>query len=67
MGAYAVKDKTVQTMAHLIVSEIFPRVGAEAELENDNWGEFVNVVMRETLKSLNVKSITTSCIIPKVI
>lgn len=34
--AYAVKDKTAQTVTQLILNEIFPRVGAIAELVTDN-------------------------------
>lgn len=67
VDVYVVMDKTAQTMARLIVNEIFPSVAAVAELVTNNGGEFVSVVMRETLKSLNVNHITTSRIIPIVI
>ena len=50
VDASAVRNKTAQSMAQLVVNEIFPRVEAVAGLITDNRGEFVNGVMRETLK-----------------
>ena len=47
-------------MGHLVLNEIFSRVDAISELVTDNGGEFLNKVMRETLKSLNIKHITNS-------
>ena len=52
--AYAVADKKAQTVAGLILTEIFPRYGT------DNGAENVNEIMRETMASLNIKYITTS-------
>ena len=58
--AFAVADKRAQTIADLILTEIFPRYGAPLELVTDNGTENVNEVMRETLHSLNIQHITTS-------
>lgn len=56
----AVADKKAQTVANLILTEIFPRYGAPLELVTDNGTENVNQVMKETLESLNTKQIVTS-------
>ena len=53
--AYAVADKKAQTVASLILTEIFPRYGAPLEIVTDNGAENVNEIMRETMASLNIK------------
>ncbi|MCG8045975.1 MAG: RNase H-like domain-containing protein [Candidatus Thiodiazotropha endolucinida] len=58
--AFAVPDKTAETVAHLIIEEIYPRFGCPLELVTDNGSENVNRVMRETLEALNVHHVTTS-------
>ena len=63
--AYAVSDKKAQTVASLILTEIFPVYGAPLEILIDNGAENVNEIMRETMASLNIKHITTSLYIPQ--
>jgi len=58
--AYAVADKKAQTVASLILTELFPRYGAPLEIVTDNGTENVNRIMKETMMSLNIKHITTS-------
>ncbi|MCG7876478.1 MAG: DDE-type integrase/transposase/recombinase [Candidatus Thiodiazotropha taylori] len=58
--AFAVPDKTAETVAHLIIEEIFPRFGSMLELVTDNGSENVNRVVKETLDVLNVHHVTTS-------
>ena len=63
--AFAVPDKTADTVAHLLLNEIFPRFGCMLELVSDNGSENVNHVMRETLETLNIHHIRTSVCNPK--
>lgn len=63
--AFAVPDKTADTIAHLIIEEIFPRYGAPLEIVTDNSSENVNRVVRETLQALNVHHVTTSVYHPQ--
>ena len=58
--AFAVPDKTADTIAHLLIEEIFPRFGCPLELVTDNGTENVNRVMKETLRTLNIHHVTTS-------
>lgn len=58
--ALSVKDKTAQTVATLLVNEIFPRFGASLELVTDKGLENVNEVRTHAVKSLNIHHITTS-------
>ena len=48
LEAYAVPDKKAQTLAELILSEIFPRYGAPVQLVTDNEPENVHKIMKET-------------------
>ena len=52
--AFAVPDKTAETVAHLIIEEIFPRFGCILKLVTDSGSENVNRVVRETLGNLNI-------------
>ena len=63
---FAVRVMTAHTIAQHIVYEIFPRVDAFTDLVIDNRGEFVNEVMREALRSLNIKHITVSPYHPQI-
>ena len=63
--AFAVPDKTADTVAHLLIEEIFPRFGCPLQIVTDNGSENVNKVVRETLESLNIHHILTSYIILK--
>ena len=58
--AFAVPDKTAETVAHLIIEEMYPRFGCALELVTDNGSENVNRVVKETLDTLNIHHITTS-------
>ena len=58
--AFAVPDKTADTIAHLLIEEIFPRFGCLLELVTDNGTENVNWVMKATLRTLNIHHVTTS-------
>ena len=58
--AFAVPDKTADTIAHLLIEEIFPHFGCPLALMTDNGTENVNRVMKETLRTLNIHHVTTS-------
>ena len=55
--AFAVPDKKGQTVAEQLLTEIIPRFGTPLELESDNELENINEIMRQTVKSLNIKHI----------
>ncbi len=63
--AFAVPDKTADTVAHLLIEEIFPRFGCPLQIVTDNGSENVNKVVRETLESLNVHHVLTSVYHPQ--
>lgn len=58
--AFAVPDKTADTIAHLIIEQIFPRFGCPLEVVTDNGSENVNRVVKDTLETLNIHHVTTS-------
>ena len=58
--AYLATDKKGQTIARLILTEIFPRYRPRLELLIDNEAENVNEIMKETMMNLNIKHIITS-------
>lgn len=58
--AFAVPDKTADTISYLILNEIFPRYGSMLQIVTDNGSENVNQVMKETLEALNIHHIKTS-------
>lgn len=58
--AFPIPDKTGETIAHLIIEEIFPRYGACLQIVTDNGTEFENRVVKETLETLNISHVTTS-------
>ena len=58
--AFAVPNKKAETVAHILIDEIFPRYGAPLQIVSDNGPEHVNNVMKQTLDSLNVHHVTTS-------
>ncbi|MCG8033371.1 MAG: DDE-type integrase/transposase/recombinase [Candidatus Thiodiazotropha taylori] len=58
--AFAVPDKSADTIAHLIIEEIFPRYGAPLEIVSDNGSENVNKKVKETLEALNIHHVKTS-------
>ena len=50
--AFAVPDKSADTIAHLIIEEIFPRYATPLEIVTDNGSENVNRKVKETLEAL---------------
>ena len=58
--AYAVPDKTAETVAHLLLEEIFPRHGSGLQNVTDNGTENVNNKVKETLGSVNIDHALTS-------
>ena len=63
--AYAVPDKTADTVAHLLIEKIFPRFGCPLQIVSDNGTENVNKVVRETLENLKIDHVLTSVYNPK--
>ena len=63
--AFACPDKSAQTIAQLLIEEIFPRFSCPLELLTDNGSENVNQVMKETLAAMNIHHVTTSFYHPK--
>ena len=57
---YATADKTSQTVAQLLLSEIIPRHSCPQVCLTDNGGEFTSQIMKETLKELNIKPVKTT-------
>lgn len=58
--AFAVPDKTAETVAHIIIEEVYLRFACPLELVTDNGSENVNRIIKETLNTLNIHHITTS-------
>ncbi len=63
--AFPVPDKTADTVAHLLIEEIFPRHGCPLEIVTDNGSENVNKVMKETMATLRIKHTLTSVYHPQ--
>lgn len=57
---FAVPDKCADTIAQILIDDIFPRYGQVLEIVTDNGSEQVNRVVRETLAALNIHHVTTS-------
>jgi hypothetical protein len=58
--AFAVPDKSAETVAHLLIDDIVTRYGCPLQLVTDNGTENVNRIMRETLQELNIDHVRTS-------
>ena len=58
--AFAIPDKSAQSVAHILVDEIFPRFGCPCEVITDNGTENENQVMKEVFAKLNIHHVTTS-------
>ena len=56
--AFSVPDKTADTVANLLIEEIYPRYGCPLQRMTDNGTENVNNVMRETC-SIKFKTLFT--------
>ena len=63
--AFACPEKSAQTIAQLLIEEIFPRFSCPLELLTENGSENVNQVMKETLAAMNIHHVTTSFYHPK--
>ena len=63
--AFAVPDKTADTVAHLLIEEIFPRFGCPLQIVTDNGTENVNKVVKDTMQSLNIHHVLTSVYHPQ--
>ena len=58
--AFAVKDQSAQTIAHLLVEEIFCRHGAPQQLLSDRGANFLSELVLEVCKILEIKKVNTS-------
>ena len=58
--AYALPDKTAQSIAHVVLDEFFPRYGCPCEMVTDNGTENENQVMREVFEELKIHHVKTS-------
>ena len=58
--AFACPDKSAQTIAHLIIDEIFVRYSCPLEILSDNGSENINQTVKEILAELNIHHLTTS-------
>ena len=63
--AFAVPDKTADTVANLLIEEICPKYGCPLQIVTNNGTENVNNVIRETLESLNIHHVLTSVYHPQ--
>ena len=60
--AFAVPDKAADTVAHLLIEEIFQRFGCPLQIVTDNVSESVNKVVQRTMRSLNIHLTQLVCI-----
>ena len=58
--AFAVKDQSAETIAHLLVEEIFCRHGAPQQLLSDRGANFLSELVSEICKILRIKKVNTS-------
>ena len=58
--AFAVPDKSADTIVQLLIEEVIPRHSCPLQIVSDNGTENVNKIMAETLKDMNVDHATTS-------
>ena len=58
--AFAVPNQTAETIAHLLVEEIFCRHGAPQQLLSDRGANFLSELVLEICKFLQIKKINTS-------
>ena len=49
--AFAMPDKTAETVAHLLLEEIIPRYGTPLQIVRDNGSENINRVMKQTVRN----------------
>ncbi|KAL4232960.1 hypothetical protein ACF0H5_007648 [Mactra antiquata] len=58
--AFAIKRKTAENIAHLLIDEIFNRYSSPRVLLSDNGSEMVNEVVKYVTNELNIAKIETS-------
>ena len=58
--AFAVPDKSTETICHILIDEIFPRFSAVLEIQTDDGSEFCSRHFKETLEALNINHVKTS-------
>lgn len=58
--AFPVPDKSTETVAHILINEMFPRYGCFLEIQSDNGLEFTGRFMKETLEALNIHHVKTT-------
>ena len=63
--AFALPDKTADTVAQLIIEEIYPRHGCALQIVSDNGTENVNRTVKETLAKLKIDNVLTSIYHPQ--
>lgn len=63
--AFSVPNKEADTIAHLLMEEIFPRFGCPLQIVTDNGTENVNKVMKEVTSALNIDHVLTSVYHPQ--
>ena len=60
-----VPDKTADTVAQLIIEEIYPRHGCALQIVSDNGAKNVNRTVKETLARLKIDHVLTSVYHPQ--
>ena len=63
--AFAVPDKTADTVAHLLLEHIFPRFGCPLQIVTDNGTENVNQIIKNVLDTLKINHVLTSVYHPQ--
>lgn len=63
--AFCTPSKEADTIAHLLLEEIFPRFGCSLQIVSDCGGENVNKVMAEVMERLNIDHVRTSVCHPQ--
>ena len=63
--AFAVPDKTADTVANLLIEEIFPRFWCPLQIVTDNGSENVNKVVQETMRSVIIYNFQISVYHPQ--
>ena len=58
--AFAVPDKSAETVVHLVLYEIIPRHSTPLQIVTDNGTENISKVMKYTLEQMNISHVTTS-------
>ena len=58
--AFAVPDKTAETVVYLLLEEIMPKYSTPDQLVTNNGSENINRLMKQTLQEMNISHVTTS-------